>query len=244
MKAMILCAGFGTRLGDLTRETPKPMLPLRGQPMLAYILANLKLHGFDEIAINLHFHAELIQNHFGDGRQFGVRLTYSPEPELLGTAGGVKKMADFFQGATPFLIHYGDVVTDQDLTGLVQFHRSRQALATLLVHQRANSNSMVTVDETGRILGFLERPTEVARQGVMSPWVNSGICICEPEILKHIPPAVACDLPRDIFIKLVATGRLFAFPLSGYRCAIDSPARYAEAEAALKAGRFRNPLFV
>ena len=94
MKAMGLCAGYGTRLGDLTRDLPKPMLPLQGRPMLEYTLMNLRRHGFDEIAINLHFQGRLVQDHFGDGSGWQVKLVYSHEPELLGTAGGVKKMRE------------------------------------------------------------------------------------------------------------------------------------------------------
>ncbi len=233
MKAMVLCAGYGTRLGELTKEIPKPMLLLDGQPMLAYILANLKRHGFDHIAINLHFKPELIQNHFGDGARLGVKVTYSHEPTLLGTAGGVKKMEEFFRNEPAFLVQYGDIITDQDFRRMTQFHRERNALATLLVHQRKKSNSVVTLDDEQRITSFLERPTDEARQGRTSPWVNSGVCICAPEILDHIPPHTACDLPRDVFPKLAATRRLFGFPLTGYRCAVDSPERLAEARAAL-----------
>jgi mannose-1-phosphate guanylyltransferase len=97
MKAMVLSAGYGTRLGDLTREIPKPMLDVNGHPILTYILANLKKHGFTEVAINLHFRPELIREYFGDGKNIGLRLTYSYEPELLGTAGGVKNVQPFFE---------------------------------------------------------------------------------------------------------------------------------------------------
>ena len=135
------------------------------------------------------------------------------------------------------MVHYGDVLTDQDSTVMLQFHRERNALATLLLHQRARSNSVVSLDKERRIIGFLERPTEEARRGVKSPWVNSGICICAPQLLDEIPAGVACDLPRDIFPRLIDSHRLFGFPLSGYRCAVDSPKRLAEAQAAIVDGR-------
>lgn len=237
MKAMLLCAGYGTRLGELTREIPKPMLPLNDQPMLAYLIAHLKRQGFDEIVINLHFKPDLIQNHFGDGSRFGVKLTYSLEPMLLGTAGGVKNVERFLRNEPAFLVQYGDILTDQDFQAMLRFHCERNALVTLLVHQRARSNSVVALDAERRITSFLERPTEEARQGQTSPWVNSGICVCAPEVLEHIPSNTACDLPRDVFPRLVRTGRLFGFPLSGYRVAVDSPERLAEARAALVEGR-------
>ena len=113
MKAMVLCAGYGTRLGDLTKETPKPMLPLLGRPLLSYILAHLRDQGFTEIAVNLHFRPEAVRDYFGDGSRLGVRLTYFSEPELLGTAGGLKNAACFFDHK-PFFVHYGDILTNQD----------------------------------------------------------------------------------------------------------------------------------
>jgi mannose-1-phosphate guanylyltransferase len=244
MKAMVLCAGYGTRLGDLTREIPKPMLRLNGQPMLAYILANLKRHGFMQIVINLHFKAEMIEEFFGNGSKLGLAITYSHEPALLGTAGGVKNVEAFFRDEPAFLVHYGDIVTDQDFSALLRFHQERGAEATLLLHQRNKSNSVVTLDEENRIVGFLERPSEEVRQKHASPWVNSGVCICSPEILDHIPPGTACDLPRDIFSNLVSTRRLFGYSLSGYRCAVDSPERLAEVNAALVDGRCHIPLAV
>ncbi len=245
MKAMVLCAGYGTRLGDLTRTIPKPMLPLGGapgtpgQPMLEYILCHLKRHGFDQVAVNLHFMPEVIQDHFADGSRWGLRLTYSHEPQLLGTAGGTKKMESFFQGDGPFLVQYGDIVTNQDFTAMFGFHQQRKALATLLVHQRAGSNSALSVDSTGCIERFLERPSEAQRSTVAQSWVFSGITICQPELLDLIPPQTFCDFPRDIFAPLTATRRLFAFPLTGQRTAVDSPERLAEARQGVAQGLFR-----
>ena len=120
---------------------------------------------------------------------------------------------------------------------MLDFHRERRALVTLLLHERARSNSIVTLDEESRIVAFLERPSEEARNGQTSRWVNSGICICHRDVLREIPANTVVDLPRDIFPKLIPTRRLFGFPLSGYRCAIDSPERFAEAQTALAEGR-------
>ena len=243
MKAMVLCAGFGTRLGDLTREIPKPMLSLHGRPMLEYILANLQRHGFDEIGLNLHFMPETIRDYFGDGSPWGLNIEYSYEPQLLGTAGGTKKMESFLRGpagsSAPFLVHYGDVVTNQDFRAMLDFHQQRNALATLLVHRRARSNSIVSVDAEGRIERFLERPTEAERGGVTASWVFSGIAICEPELLDLIPAGQFSDLPRDIFVRLAGSRKLFAFFLSGKRCAVDSPERLEEARRSVAACDFR-----
>ena len=239
MKAMVLCAGDGTRLGDLTKETPKPMLPLLGRPLLSYILAHLRDQGFKEIAVNLHFRPDVVRNYFGLGTKLGVRLEYFEEPALLGTAGGLKNAARFFDHE-PFLVHYGDILTDQDFRSMLHMHQERNALVTMLTHQRAKSNSIVAVDADYRVTHFLERPDETIRNSVVaSPWVNSGVCICDPALLTEVPAGVVCDLPRDIFPKLISTRRVFSHPLSGYRCAIDSPQRFAEAQSALLEGRCR-----
>ncbi|MGA2543401.1 MAG: nucleotidyltransferase family protein [Verrucomicrobiota bacterium] len=239
MRAMVLCAGYGTRLGHLTREIPKPMLPLNGRPILEYILAHLRSHHFDQMAVNLHFLPRAIPAHFGSGSALQIELTYVCEDRLLGTAGGIKNMEPFLSLSDPFLVQYGDVLTDQDFSAMLRFHRERPALATLLLHQRARSNSLVSLDSQGRITGFLERPDDQTRLSLPANWVNSGICLCRPEIFAHIPPHTPCDLPRDIFPKLIPAGRLFGFPLSGYRCAIDSPARLAQAGADVAQGRCR-----
>jgi NDP-sugar pyrophosphorylase family protein len=239
MKAMVLCAGYGTRLGDLTRDTPKPMLDLHGRPLLYYVLKNLAKSGFSDFAINLHFQPETIRQYFGDGSALGIRITYSDEPVLLGTAGGVRKMAAYFATEPEFLVHYGDVLTDQDLAGLMRFHGQVRPAATLLLHQRAKSNSIVEMDADRRITQFWERPPEEFSRPAGPGWVNSGIYVCDASLLKLIPEGQPCDFPRDLFSHLVREQRIYGYPLTGYRCAIDSPARYLEAKAALAEGRCR-----
>ncbi len=238
---MILAAGHGTRLGDLTRDRPKPMLPIGEEPLIAHTLRYLARHGYDHIAINLHFRPEIIENHVGDGRQFGVSVTYSHEEALLGTAGSVKRLEPFFRGEPDFLVIYGDLLIDQDLGQLLHFHRASAAAATLLLHQRPGSNSLVRREDDGRITDFLERPSDEQRRRAPHPWVNSGVQILGPRILQAIPAAGACDLPRDIYVPLLSQKRerIYGFPLSGYRCAIDSPERLAAAQSAFAEGRYR-----
>jgi len=216
---------------------PKPMLLLQERPLLEYIIRNLASHGFDQIAINLHFLPEVILDYFGDGSRWNVSITYSYEPELLGTAGGVKKMQHFLEEGDAFLVHYGDIITDQNLTSMLEYHIDKAALSTLLLHQRKNSNSIVSINEEGRITGFIERPNDRERNNIDSLWVNSGIYICDPEFLSLIPTGIANDLPRDIFAKNLKECCLYGFPLTGYRCAIDSPQRLDDAISALKEKR-------
>jgi len=229
MKAMVLAAGSGTRMGELTRFTPKPMLEVGGTPILGHILRNLARHGFRDVVVNLFHQGDAIEAHFGDGSAYGVDLTYIRESRLLGTAGSVKNAQANFPGKEPLLIHYGDVLTDQDLGALLATHLAKGALATLLLHTRKGSNSIVVLDRQDRVLRLLERPTEAQRAGVDSPWVNSGIYILAPEVLDAIPAQEPSDLPRDILPAFIKGGRVFGHPLTGYRCAIDSPERLEQA---------------
>lgn len=231
MKAMVLAAGAGSRMGGLTRDLPKPMLEVQGRPILEHILRNLARHGFTEVVLNLHHQPWRIRDHFGDGATLGLAITYLEEPGLLGTAGSARNAAALLQGADPFLLHYGDVLTDQDFTAMLRAHLDRGALATLLLHRRARSNSVVVVNPAFRVDRLLERPTEAEREGVDSPWVNSGVYLLDPEVLGRIAPEPPQDFPRDVFPALVEAGRVFGFPLTGYRCAIDTPDRLEQARA-------------
>lgn len=238
MKALVLCAGLGTRLGPLTSETPKAMLPVGGEPLLAHTLRHLARHGVHDVTVNLHFKGESIRAFFGNGEFFGVCLRYLDEPSLLGTAGTVRSLAPDLDPKDELLVLYGDLLLDQDFGEMARVHRDRAADATLLLHQRAGSNSLVRMEEGGRISAFLERPTEEQRRASPHPWVNSGAAILAYRAREAIPEAAPADLPRDVYQPFVDRLRLFGVPLSGYRCAIDSPQRLAEADAAFREGRY------
>lgn len=229
MKAMVLAAGAGTRMGAAARDLPKPLLDVNGTPILGHILRNLARHGFTEVVVNLHHLGDRIQAHCGDGSRYGVAVTWIREERLLGTAGSVANARAHLLGDGPVLVHYGDVLTSQDLGALAEAHRTRGALATLLLHRRAGSNSVVVLDSDRRILRLLERPTEAERAGIDSDWVNSGVYLLEPEVLAMIPATVPLDFPRDVFPRLIPGGRVFGHPLDGYRCAVDTPERLEQA---------------
>lgn len=237
MRAVILAAGRGTRLGELVRETPKPMLLAGGQPLIAWIIANLRRSGIERIAVNVHYQAAELIEWLGDGRRHGLReLVISREEELLGTAGALRPLAKWLEGC-PFLVHYGDVVSDQDLGALVTDQQGTQAAATILVHRRSGSNSVVELADNGWVKAFHERPTAEVMAAAGTCWVNSGIAMCSPDILAHVPALGPADLPRDIFPTLAEVKRLRALPLSGYRMAVDSPQRLASLEQDIMAGR-------
>ena len=180
-KAMLLAAGEGRRLRPFTDDRPKPMIEIGGRPILEHTVRLLARYGVRDIAINLHYHPESIVNHFGDGERFGVRIRYSRESELLGTAGAVKKLESFFD--EPFLVVYGDNLTDIDVERFSRFHRSNRAIATIALFRRENAteSGIVGVTEEGRVTRFLEKPKP---DEIFSNWVNAGMLVCEPAILE------------------------------------------------------------
>src|SRR5437660_11885451 len=130
MRAMVLAAGLGTRLRPLTYEITKPMVPVLDRPVMEHIIELLARHGFEQVIANLHYFEHSIREYFGE------RIAYSYEPELLGTAGGVRQCADFF-GAEPFLVIPGDALTDLDLRALTPRHPQAGRIATRSVHPLA-----------------------------------------------------------------------------------------------------------
>jgi NDP-sugar pyrophosphorylase family protein len=235
VKALVLCAGFGSRLGDLCRERPKPLLPIDGRTIVEHILDGIASAGVTDVWINLHHHADQFPRTLGDGARFGVRLHYLVEAEPLGTAGTVASVRGEI-GDEPLLVHYGDILTDHDLAGLVRSHGHTSAWATLLVHQRAGSNSVAVFGDGARITMFLERPAATPKD--VEPWAFSGICVLSPEAMACIPASMPADLPAHVFPALAERGRLYGQRLHGFRCAIDSPQRLEIARRACASGAF------
>jgi len=201
MKAMILAAGLGTRLLPLTEEISKPMVPIVNRPVMEIIVELLAKHGFEEIYVNLHYHPEVITRHFGDGSRWGVSITYSYEEELLGTAGGVKKLEDKLGGET-FLVISGDALTDLNLTALVDFHRGHGGIATMVVTPVSDPSKygVVILGEGGRVTGFQEKPR---RDEALSYVANSGIYVFDPEVMDMIPKDSFYDFGSQLFPRLL-----------------------------------------
>jgi mannose-1-phosphate guanylyltransferase len=202
VKAMLLAAGLGTRLRPLTYELPKPMVPVLGRPVMEHILRLLAKHGFDDVVANLHYFPDLIRGRFGDGSDYGVRLVYSHEPELLGTAGGVRNVRDHF-GDETFLIISGDALTDIDLGALWAAHEEKGGIATLALKRVEDTSQfgVVIVGEDGRIQGFQEKPDPAE---ALSNLGNCGIYVFEPEIFDYFPDTEFVDWAMDVFPTLLA----------------------------------------
>ena len=204
MRVMIMAAGIGTRLRPLTDIMPKPMAPIANKPALYHILRLLHAHGFREVVINLHHLPDQIRDYFGDGTGMGMRIVYSYERELLGTAGGVKSNAGFLGGDT-FLVMSGDALTDIDLTGLVAAHRRYGSIATMAVKEVSDPSlyGVVMADDEDRVVGFQEKPT---REEARSRLCNCGIYVFEPAILDEIPEGQFDDFGKRVFPDLLRKG--------------------------------------
>jgi len=239
MKAIILCAGLGTRLGDLTRDKPKVMMPVGGKPLLQHHIELLRAQGVTDIGINLHYLPDPITGYFGDGKKFGVRIRYSLEKEILGTAGGVKRFAPFL-GNEPFWVFYGDNLFVLKLETVVNFHRERKSAATIVLfeHHEPWTMGVVVTDPNGRVLRFIEKgPRESCPAKAR---VNGGIYLLEARVLDYISPDKPSDFGRDVFPEMLRRGEpLHALFPGIYLEDIGTPERYAKVQKDFAEGKVK-----
>jgi NDP-sugar pyrophosphorylase family protein len=229
VKAFILAAGLGTRLRSLGLDVPKVMVPIGGKPLLQHYLELLSRQGILDVIVNLHYLPEKITEHFGDGSRFGVNITYSHEPQLLGTAGAVKKMEAQLRDG-PFVLFYGDNLIRLELPVLLAFHQARQGLATIALWESPEpwTGGVVETEADGRVRRFVEKPD---RKDISTNLINAGIYVLEPAILDAIPAGQFYDFGKDLFPKLLAEGKpLYAMKPNAYVQDIGTPERLAKAQ--------------
>ncbi len=218
---MLLAAGAGTRLRPLTYETPKPMVPVVNRPVIHHVLDNLLKHGVEEVMVNLHAHPEQVRGYCGDGSRWSLKLRYSHEPKLMGTAGSIKKVESFFKDG-PFFVMSGDGVSDIDLDAMWRFHRKRGAMATMAT-KRVDARfeyGVTLTDGSQRIKGFLEKPSW---GDVFSNKVNTGIYLFEPEVLKLIPKGRPYDFGHELWPKLLKMKKpIYAYETDAYWCDVGN----------------------
>src|SRR6476619_868429 len=186
MRAMVLSAGYGTRLWPLTEDRTKPAIPILGKPLVGYVAEYLAGYGFDEIVVNLHHRPESVRKALGDGSRFGVKLHYVlEEPEILGTSGALDNTREFFDRDT-FLVVNGKIITDIDLKAALETHRKKNALATLVLLPNARRERFSMVEtEDGRVTRFGGMPVDSGAGP--APLMFTGIHIMEPRILEYVP---------------------------------------------------------
>ena len=219
-KGMILAAGQGTRVRPLTKDLPKPMVPILGKPVMEYLIEHLARHGITQIMVNVAFHHQRIEEYFGDGSRLGVEIGYSYEgvvehgevvPKPFGSAGGMRRIQDFsgfFDQTT--LVLCGDALIDLDITAALAEHKAKGAMASVVAldvpREEVSSYGIVVAEADGHILSFQEKPQP---QDAKSTLASTGIYIFEPEVLTLIPPGKVYDIGSQLFPQLVATKQPF-----------------------------------
>jgi mannose-1-phosphate guanylyltransferase len=235
MKAMVMAAGLGTRLRPLTYEVPKPMVPVANRPVIELILRSLAKGGATDVVCNLHWFPETIEDRLGDGSDLGLKLTYSREEKLLGTAGGVRNVRDFF-GDEPFLVMAGDALTDIDFQALARAHEQNDGLATLAVKKVTDTQEygVVVTGSDGRVQGFQEKPDPAE---ALSDQANCMIYALSPAIFDHFPDKPAPDFALDVFPALLEGDiPFYVHETDGYWNDVGSPPEYLQGNLDVAAG--------
>jgi len=207
MRAIILSAGYGTRLWPLTEDRTKPAIPILGKPLVGYVAEYIASYGFDDIVVNLHHRPESVRAALGDGSRFGVKLHYVEEPVILGTSGALDNTREFFQDET-FLAINGKIITDIDLRAALETHRRMNALATLVLlrNEKRERFSVVNVAQ-GRVTGVGGMPDTT---GESTPLMFTGIQLLEPRIFEYIPRGVFSHSTTDVYPQAIANGETIA----------------------------------
>jgi NDP-sugar pyrophosphorylase family protein len=228
VKAMILAAGRGTRLGSLGRSIPKVLVPIAGRPLLELQLEYLAREGFSRVVINAHHLADQIAS-FIESYRGPLEVTCIVEDELLGTAGGVRNALGVI-GEGTFLVLYGDVIIDEPLAPLLEAHLRQRAVATLVVHeaQSTEGKGVVRVDPTGRVTAFEEKQ----HPGPTSGLINSGVYVIEHELVASLSGGAFSDFGEDVFPRALEQGlRIFSFRTTKPVIDIGTPGGLAQARA-------------
>lgn len=237
MKAVVMAGGEGSRLRPLTIGRPKPMVPIVNAPVMEHIFALLRRHGITEVVVTLQYMANAIQEYFGDGSDFGMRVHYTVEETPLGTAGSVKNAEHLLD--EPFVVISGDALTDFDLGSIVERHHSKGAMATLTLYRVPNplEYGVVILDKDDRVTRFLEKPSWGE---VFSDTVNTGIYVLDPTIFRYVPEGRAVDWSNDVFPQLLANGDpMYGYVAGGYWCDVGNLAEYMRANADILHGSVR-----
>lgn len=222
MKAMILAAGFGTRLFPLTIDRTKPAIPFLGKPLVGYVAEYLARFGIDQIVVNLHHQPDSVIEALGDGSRFGVRIEYSIEaPSILGTAGALDNARHLLDDET-FLIVNGKIITDIDISAAIETHRSSGAVATMVLKPNTKREKFTVVEtDNGLVTGFgdFARPLNEAEirdrdHPAENPLMFTGIHILEPTVFEYIPHGVYSDIVPSFYIPAIKDGKCIAAHIS------------------------------
>jgi NDP-sugar pyrophosphorylase family protein len=202
MKAMVLAAGVGSRLDPLTRQLPKPMVPFVNRPVMEHIIRLLMRHGFTQTISNVHYMYDKVTNFFGNGSRLGINMDFILEPTLTGDAGGVRACRDYIGNST-FLVIMGDLITDLDLSYVIQQHQEKGAIATIALKQVQDVErfGVVVLNKDSLVTEFQEKPS---RKEAKSNLASTGVYVFEPEIFDYIGDRDEVGFGKQVFPHLVA----------------------------------------
>ncbi|MCW9056372.1 MAG: nucleotidyltransferase family protein [Gammaproteobacteria bacterium] len=216
---VIMAGGLGTRLGELTKHVPKPMLMAGQKPMLEHIVDMFASHGFTKFVLSVNYKSEVIRNHFKDGQEFGVEIKYLEETKRLGTGGALSLMDPEIN--EPFFVTNGDVITSVDYEKLLDYHKSNSSTATMCVRKSSYQipYGVIEIDTNNNILNLEEKPKH-------NYYINTGIYVFNPEVLKHVPKDEFFDMPT-LFELLNAKGYVNkTYEITDYWIDMGQPSDY------------------
>ena len=210
MRAIILSAGYGTRLWPLTEDRTKPAIPILGKPLVGYVAEYLAQHDIRDIVVNLHHRPESVRNALGDGSAFGVNLEYVEEPVILGTSGALDNARELLDGDT-FVVVNGKIITDIDLKRALETHRRTKAVATLVLLPNKACERFSVVNVEGDLLkGFGGMPKRDEFSDQNPPLMFTGIHFMEPEIFNYVPKGRFSDSVIDVYPAAMQNGQRIA----------------------------------
>ena len=231
-EVVVLAGGLGTRLRSILEGKPKCLAPIAERPFLEYLLCFLRRQGANEVVLAVGYQSDQVMQYFGDGRRLGLRLRYSIERTLLGTAGALRLAGELLKGSRVIVVN-GDSIADVPLKSVLQYHARRKALVTIALAKVSDVSryGSVELDRTGQVVQFMEKSSGGAG------WVSAGVYVLERDFIERIPPGRPISLEHDVFVGLVASSGFYGYPFVGYFIDIGTPEAYRQAQLELP-GRF------
>ena len=225
MKIVIIAGGKGTRIASVTNEIPKAMIPVDGKPVLEYQIELAKRYGFVEFIFITGYLGEQIEEYFGGGAKWDVKISYYKETQALGTAGALAYLKEDLQ--EDFFVFYGDTVMDIDMEKMLEYHHENKSDATLLIHPNDHpfDSDLVEIDENGRVLKICNKPHPVGF--ISRNLVNAALFIFSPKVLNHIETGVKSHIEKDVLPQCLLAGlNLFGYNSPEYIKDMGTPERY------------------
>lgn len=234
MKALFLAGGMGTRLKPLTDELPKPMVPIMNKPLLERSMENLRKCGINEIVISTGYKPQYIEEYFGDGSKFGLKIEYICEESPMGTGGAIKKTEHLYNDT--FLVLNADILCNMDFRDLIAFHKSKAAAVTIAVTRVSNPSAygVIEYNKSGYAVSFTEKPKA---DEIKSNYINAGVYVFEPEVLREISEDRPVSVEREIFPALLRNGHKIAvYKGCKYWMDIGTPEKYMQTHDDIMSG--------